>query len=50
MHFSILTILPDVFEPYLKASIIGSALRKELFSYNIINIRDFAKNKHKKVI
>jgi tRNA (guanine37-N1)-methyltransferase len=49
MHFSILTILPNVFEPYLKASIIGSALRKELFSYNIINIRDFAKNKHKKV-
>lgn len=49
MHFSILTILPDVFAPYLQASILGSALRKELFSYDIINIRDFSKNKHNKV-
>lgn len=37
-----------MFEP-LKASILGRALEKNLFELNLINIRDFSLDKHKKV-
>jgi len=37
-----------MFEP-IKQSIIGRAVEKELLEINIINIRDFSKDKHKKV-
>ncbi|MFN5351579.1 MAG: tRNA (guanosine(37)-N1)-methyltransferase TrmD [Alphaproteobacteria bacterium] len=49
MHFSILTLFPSVFPPYLHESILGQALEKKLWSYDLINIRDFSDNKHNKV-
>jgi len=49
MHFSILTLFPSVFPPYLQESILGQALEKKLWSYDLINIRDFSDNKHNKV-
>ena len=48
MKINILTLFPEMFEP-LKTSIIGRACKKELIEINIINIRDFSKDKHKKV-
>ena len=48
MKINILTLFPEMFEP-LKQSIIGRACEKELIQINIINIRDFSKDKHKKV-
>ena len=48
MKINILTLFPEMFEP-LKRSIIGRACEKELIELNIINIRDFSKDKHKKV-
>ena len=48
MKIDILTLFPEMFEP-LKTSILGRALEKEIFELNLINIRDFSKNKHKKV-
>jgi len=48
MKFNILTLFPEMFEP-LKHSIIGRAIEKGLIEINIINIRDFSKDKHKKV-
>lgn len=48
MKISILTLFPEMFEP-LKTSIIGRACEKELIQIKIINIRDFSKDKHKKV-
>ena len=48
MKINILTLFPEMFEP-LKQSIIGRACEKELIELNIINIRDFSKDKHKKV-
>ena len=48
MKINILTLFPEMFEP-LRKSIIGRACEKELIELNIINIRDFAKDKHKKV-
>ena len=48
MRFDVLTLFPEMFEP-LKISIIGKAVQNGLLEINLINIRDFSKNKHKKV-
>lgn len=48
MRIDILTLFPESFEP-LKQSIIGKAVEKNIIDINLINIRDFSKDKHKKV-
>lgn len=48
MKFYVLTLFPEMFEP-LNSSIIGRAKEKNLIEINLINIRDFSKDKHKKV-
>ena len=48
MKFSVLTLFPDMFSP-LKESIIGKAIEDKKIELNLINLRDFSKDKHKKV-
>ena len=48
MKFDVLTLFPEMFES-LNESIIGRAKEKGLIEINLINIRDFSKDKHKKV-
>ena len=48
MKFDVLTLFPEMFG-ILNQSIIGKAIEKELIDINLINIRDFSKDKHKKV-
>ena len=48
MRFDILTLFPEMFSP-LQESIIGRAKGKGILNINVINIRDFSKDKHKKV-
>lgn len=48
MKFDVLTLFPEMFNN-LKQSIIGRAQEKELIDINLVNIRDFSTNKHKKV-
>lgn len=48
MDFDVLTLFPEMFEP-LNSSIIGRAKENKLININLINIRDFSKDKHKKV-
>jgi len=48
MKFNILTLFPEMFET-LKQSVIGKAIEKNIVEINLINIRDFSKDKHKKV-
>lgn len=48
MKFNILTLFPEMFET-IKKSVIGKAIEKRIIEINLINIRDFSKNKHKKV-
>ena len=48
MKFNVLTLFPEMFEP-IKQSIIGKALEKNIVEINLVNIRDFSKDKHKKV-
>ena len=46
---SILTLFPDAFPGVLGTSIIGSALKDEIWSLEAIDIRDFSYNKHRSV-
>ncbi len=48
MKFDVLSLFPEMFEP-IKTSIIGRAEKKKAIEINLINIRDFSKDKHKKV-
>ena len=48
MKFSVLTLFPEMFDP-LNSSIIKRAREKNLIDINLINIRDFSKDKHKHV-
>ncbi len=48
MKFDVLTLFPEMFD-ILKQSIIGRAQEKELIDINLVNIRDFSNDKHKKV-
>lgn len=48
MKFNVLTLFPEMFSS-LDESIIGRSKEKGLIDINLINIRDFSKNKHKKV-
>ncbi len=48
MKFDILTLFPEMFEP-IKQSIIGRAIKSNKLEINLINIRDFSKDKHKHV-
>ena len=48
MKFDVLTLFPEMFKP-IKESIIGRAIQNNLLELNLVNIRDFSKDKHKKV-
>jgi len=47
MRIDILTLFPEMFEPILGTSILGRAKEKGILTINPINIREFAKNKHR---
>jgi tRNA (guanine37-N1)-methyltransferase len=46
---TILTLFPEAFPGLLGHSILGRALAEKLWDINILNIRDFATDKHRKV-
>lgn len=48
MRIDILTLFPEGFEP-IKQSIIGRASQNKIIDINLINMREFSKDKHKKV-
>jgi tRNA (guanine37-N1)-methyltransferase len=49
MKIDILTLFPEMFEPFLTQSIIGRAIKENLVEINIHNIRDYSKDAHKRV-
>lgn len=49
MNFHILTLFPEMIETGLNHSVIKRAIENNIINLNTINIRDFSKNKHKKV-
>ena len=48
MRFDVLTLFPNMFD-ILNESILGRAQEKNLININVVNIRDFSKDKHNKV-
>lgn len=49
MKFDVITIFPSIFDSYFKESIIKRARAANLIEINIHNLRDYTKDKHKKV-
>lgn len=49
MRIDVLTLFPEVFEPFLRTSIIGRASERGIVRVRCINIRDFATDRHKSV-
>jgi len=49
MKVDILTLFPEMIKPFLENSIIQRATEKNIAEINYINIREFSKDKHKKV-
>lgn len=49
IKFDILTLFPEIFPNTLETSILGNGIRKNLLSFNYVNIRDFSNDKHNKV-
>ncbi len=47
MRFDILTIFPEMFTPFLQEGVLGRAFKKGLLDIRIINIRSFARGRHK---
>lgn len=47
MKFNILTLFPDMFSA-VNTSMVGRAAKKGLIDFNVVNIRDFSTDKHKK--
>jgi len=49
IKFNIISIFPEAFESYFNSSLIKKAQAKGLIKINLVNLRDFANDKHKKV-
>src|SRR3989344_3383010 len=49
MRFDIITIFPEIFSSYFNESILKRAQDKKLIHIKTHNLRDFTKNKHRKV-
>jgi tRNA (guanine37-N1)-methyltransferase len=49
LQVTFLTIFPEMFPGPLGFSLCAKALEKQIWSYNVVNIRDFGITKHKKV-
>ncbi len=48
-NINVLTIFPNLYDAFLNETIIKKAIDKNKLNVNIINIRDYTENKHKKV-
>ena len=46
MKFNVLTLFPELFKQYLSQTILKRAIDKDIIDFNIVNIRDYARNKH----
>lgn len=49
MRIEILTLFPQMVESYLSESVIGRGIKNGAVEINCTNIRDYSKNKHRKV-
>ena len=48
MKITVLTLFPEMVEPFFTSSIMKRAVEKGIISYNIVNFRSWAEGRHKK--
>ena len=49
MKITILTLFPEMYTGFLSNSIVKRAIAKNIVEINIVNIRDYTKDKHHRV-
>ena len=49
MRFDVITIFPDLFRDFLSFGIIGRAIKRGIIEVKVHNLRDYTKDKHRKV-
>ena len=49
MKINVITIFPEVMGGILSMGMLGIAAKKSLVTYNVVNLRDFTKDKHRTV-
>ncbi len=49
MHFHVITLFPEMFDSYLKESILGRAIKEKKISVSFTNPRKFVSGKYRKV-
>lgn len=49
MRFHVITLFPEMFDSYLKESILGRAIKQKLIKVDFVNPRKFVTGKYKKV-
>ena len=47
MKYTVLTLFPEITDAYFSTSIMAKAIQRGIISYQAINIRDFAYDRHK---
>ncbi|MCH5282163.1 MAG: tRNA (guanosine(37)-N1)-methyltransferase TrmD [Treponema sp.] len=47
MKFTVLTLFPEIVRVYFESSIMARAVQKGIIAYDLVNIRDFALDKHR---
>lgn len=47
MRFNVLTLFPEIPAAFFESSIMAKAVERGLITYNLVNIRDFAYDKHR---
>ena len=49
MRIDIITVLPEMIEPFIQESILGRAQKKGLAEIHVHNLRDYTTDKHRRV-
>ncbi len=49
MHVDVLTLFPEVFDPFVSSGMVGRAVREDIVSIDCTNFRNFAQDKHRSV-
>ena len=47
MKFKVITLFPEIFEGFLNSTILGRARRDGIIDVELVQLRDFATDKHK---
>lgn len=49
LRFSLLTLFPDLLRPWTTEALLGKAASRGLLSFDVVDMRDFAEGRHRKV-